>query len=250
MKKLMVAFSAVALCGAVFAEDITSANVVGYQTYTAHAGYNLYSPTFIGLSGNKKLDIQSIKIPNADGWGCEQIWVINEDGTAVTGDTYTYKSTAAGEDVDGWWDDTNDKFAELEITEGQGFYIYCDSDEKEFQVSGEVKIGKFTTTLHSSYNYTGNFCPVKLSIQDFKLLNSQGWGCEQIWEMNEDGTAVTGNTYTWMSEEAGEDKDGWKDDSTGEDATVEFEPGEGLFFYCDGEDVVIELPEVIPAPTK
>ena len=46
MKKLMIGLAAAGLCGAVCA-DVTSANVVGYQTVTfKDGGYRLFAPTF------------------------------------------------------------------------------------------------------------------------------------------------------------------------------------------------------------
>ena len=221
---------------------------MGYNTYTMHEGYNIYTPTFESVTAtNKKLSIQDLKLINSEGWGTETIWVMNENGTAVTGETYNWQNTdMSGLDEDGWIDDTG-ALADVEITEGDGFYLLCDgTDGIQVQVAGSVKFGKFTHTMHEGYNLTGNFCPKTINIQGIKLTNTEGWGTETIWVMNENGTAVTGETYNWQNTDmSGLDKDGWIDD-TGALADVGYKSGEGVYLLCDGTDgVVIEIDPVL-----
>ena len=81
MKKIMTAFAAVALCGAVSA-DITSANIVGYKTASvAKANYKAFSlnladvnnPT-AGVKIDKLFTIDAITAVAAWGNGMDQIW--------------------------------------------------------------------------------------------------------------------------------------------------------------------------------
>ena len=64
MKKLMIGLAAAGLCGAVFA-DVTSANVVGYNTGATQEGWNYTGPVFIQVSGVKTINLQDIQM-NAD----------------------------------------------------------------------------------------------------------------------------------------------------------------------------------------
>ena len=211
-----------------------------------HAGFNIYTPTFEKVSGSDaRLDLQDLKLINSEGWGTETIWVLNDDGTQVTGETFTWQcSDMSGLEEDGWINDSGE-LADVKITEGDGFYISCDADGVDLQVAGGVKLGKFIHTMHAGFNLVGNFCPATINIQGLKLVNTDGWGTETIWELNDDGTQVTGTTYTWQNADmSGLDVDGWVNDS-GELADLDLPAGQGLYLSCDAADVDVEIDAVL-----
>ena len=124
MKKLM--FAAAAIAAGVACADITSANVVGFQTYDLAAGFNLYAPTFEGIS--KSLNIQDIKLIDAVGEGGESIQVLDNNGV-YQGSYGWYSADTTGMDHDGWFDiDGAYDFYDIEWPAGKGMYLYIQSE--------------------------------------------------------------------------------------------------------------------------
>ena len=226
-----------------FAEGIESQNVVGYQEISLQTGYNIFAPTFDGV--NETLDIQDIKLQNSAGDGTDVIWVLDEGGI-VTGETYYWLSKDfTGLESDCWSADGATAMS-LEITSGQGFYVYTDASDASILVSGQVKIGEYSESLQAGYNLTGNFSPVELSIQNVKLSGVPGDGTDVIWVLDAGGI-VTGETYYWLSKDfTGLESDCWSADGATAMEKV-LQPGEGLYLYTDSTTATISLPAVISA---
>ena len=222
---------------------LESANVVGYQAITLKPGYNIFAPTFDGVSST--LDIQDLKLQGVPGDGSDVIWVLDSDGI-VTGDTYYWFSKEiTGAETD-FWSADGETPLKRPIVSGEGFYVYTESEEASVMVSGSVKIGNYSKNLIPGYNLTGNFSPIAQNIQNLTLSGVPGDGSDVIWVLDSDGI-VTGETYYWFSKDVtGADKDFWSaDGETPLDLT--FEPGEGIYLYTEATDAVINLPAVISA---
>ena len=222
---------------------IESANVVGYQEITLKPGYNIFAPTFDGVSAT--LDIQDLKLQGVPGDGSDVIWVLDSDGI-VTGDTYYWFSKEITGAATDFWSADGETPLKRPIVSGEGFYVYTESEEASVMVSGSVKIGNYSKNLIPGYNLTGNFSPIAQNIQNLTLSGVPGDGSDVIWVLDSDGI-VTGETYYWFSKDVtGADKDFWSAD--GENPLdLTFEPGEGIYLYTEATDAKINLPAVIPA---
>ena len=231
------------LYGAAVTFGLESANVVGYQEITLKPGYNIFAPTFDGVSAT--LDIQDIKLQGVPGDGSDVIWVLDSDGI-VTGDTYYWFSKEITGAATDFWSADGETPLKRTIVSGEGFYVYTESEEASVMVSGSVKIGNYSKNLIPGYNLTGNFSPIAQNIQNLTLSGVPGDGSDVIWVLDSDGI-VTGETYYWFSKDVtGADKDFWSAD--GENPLdLTFEPGEGIYLYTEATDAKINLPAVIPA---
>ena len=229
--------------GAAVTFGIESANVVGYQEITLKPGYNIFAPTFDGVSAT--LDIQDLKLQGVPGDGSDVIWVLDSDGI-VTGDTYYWFSKEITGAATDFWSADGETPLKRPIVSGEGFYVYTESEEASVMVSGSVKIGNYSKNLIPGYNLTGNFSPIAQNIQNLTLSGVPGDGSDVIWVLDSDGI-VTGETYYWFSKDVtGADKDFWSAD--GENPLdLTFEPGEGIYLYTEATDAKINLPAVIPA---
>lgn len=187
------------------------------------------------------LNLQDIKVVGSEGWGTEMIYVLDENGL-ITEECYTWNCPDNGYDT--WcWADANGAVADVELTSGTGFYLYADSDGLAMQCSGQVKVGEYSKNLIAGYNITGNFSPVDLDIQDLTIENSEGWGTEMIYVLDENGL-LTDDCYTWNCPDNGYDTWCWAD-ADGAVAEKTVKAGEGLYLYADSEGLVLKLPAVI-----
>ena len=235
-----------ALCAAVGFADIESANVVGYYTYDLEAGYNFVTPVFENVGGGA-MSIQDVKVLGSDGWATEAIFGLDADGL-LTGEDFTWQCPdASGLDYFAWIDAEGAE-ADYTFAPGAGFYLYADSDELKLQTCGQVTVGAFTRTLVAGYNFTGNFSPVDLDLQDLKIEGSDGWATEAIFGLDADGL-LTGEDFTWQCPDAsGLDHFAWIN-ADGEEATgVTVKAGQALYLYADSDDLVLKLPAVLQAP--
>lgn len=129
MKKLMIV--AAAVCGAVMAHGVESANIVGYQNITLESGFSFFTPTFKAITGGS-LDIQNIKCLQADGseWlasgkGATKcagaVSLQKVDSTGRFGTEYSYYSTLTPA---GWYSDNGTVYAEgVTFAAGEGFIV-------------------------------------------------------------------------------------------------------------------------------
>ena len=114
--------------------DVTSQNVVGYQTLPGNEGFTFITPTFIGIGAN--YDIQNVKIAgdNVTGYCDQAFQILDADGNVQDEDYYNwfnekeaYKTAPAG------WFDANLDPVERDIEPGQSFLL--ENGEGEYTVS-------------------------------------------------------------------------------------------------------------------
>lgn len=239
MKKLMFGLVAAAACTAM--AEITSANVVGYQQYDLVQGYNFYSPVFEAVSGT--MNLQDLQLINAAGDGTENIVLIDNDGM-TQGQYSWFSDEQTGEGKDGWFDMDAWAFYDVDIENGQGFYIYTKKMGVKIQSSGAVKLEPYSKTLKMGYNIVGNCSPVAINIQDVKLVDAKGDGTESIISIDSEG--MTQGQFSWFSDEqTGEGKDGWFDMDAWDFYDFEIAAGEGLYVYAKKDGVKLTIPSAI-----
>ena len=234
MKKLMFVATA-ALCAAVGFGDITSQNVVGYQTKETVSGFNFVIPSFVPVSGGK-VNIQNIKISNATDWS-DNIQILDEGGATI--ETYFYASAEqSGKEKDGWLNDSGE-LADVTLEPGQSILLDT-ADVAVITFSGEVSTVDTVVETVPGFNFVGNNTPVDINIQDFTIANATDWS-DSIQILDEGGSTI--ETYFYASaEQSGKEKDGWLNDS-GELAGKNLLPGTGVLL--DTADVTtVTIPSV------
>ena len=237
-----------ALCAAVGFADIESANVVGYYTYDLEAGYNFVTPVFENVGGGE-MSIQDVKILGSEGWSTEYIYGLDSDGL-LTDQNYSWQcGDNTGLDHFAWIDEMTGEEADYTFTPGTGFYLYADSEGLKLQTCGQVTVGGYSRELDMGYNFTGNFSPVDLDLQEITLEGSEGWSTEYIYGLDADGL-LTDQNYSWQcGDNTGLDHFAWIDEATGEEAEgVTIKAGQALYIYADSEGLVLKLPAVLQAP--
>ena len=247
MKKIAIVASGLLWATGIFADGVSSQEIVGYQTIPLKAGFNMITPTFTD-AGTKDAtyDIQNIKISDENGtygWGAEQIQIVDENGNVSA--TYTWMSPdASGYEKAAWCDDSATPVAR-KLKQGLAFLLYTESAGVA-TVSGAVASGeKFATTLSTGFNGIGNASPVDVDIQKIIISDKDGtygWGAEQIQIVDVNGNVSA--TYTWMSPDAsGYEKAAWCDDSA-TPVKESIKAGSGFLLYTEGEGTV-EVPTAL-----
>ena len=170
MKKLMIGLAAAGLCTAVFA-DVSSANVVGYNTGAMVEGWNYTGPVFIQVSGAKSINLQDIQMnaacPNqmaninvrnaSESCLEDYVWFKNYDG--VAGPSGLEQSVPAGKN--GLWFHKVYKFiyyTEEELEVNAEYWIfdegYEDFDYWEFVTNKEFAAGEGFLLQSMSADYS------------------------------------------------------------------------------------------------
>ena len=116
-------------------------NIVGYQTYDLVQGYNLYSPTFVKVGGEKNLDIQSMKLvgDSVTGGGANFICPLDENG--MSGDLICWwtPDDGTGEEEGCWFDGDNwEKITGVTIKAGEGLYVYAEDEGLSFVIPSAI----------------------------------------------------------------------------------------------------------------
>ena len=139
MKKLM--FAAAAMAAGIAMADVTSANIVGYNTkQTAEVLYPTFGACFIPVNGAKTYQLGDIKAENTN-WGNSYIMFLDKDGatemivdenlgTVDKAFYYVNPDEAAEWECDvGWYlmadEETLYPYNDLPLAAGEGFEFVC-----------------------------------------------------------------------------------------------------------------------------
>ena len=240
MKKLM--FAAAAIAAGVAMADVTSANVVGYNTAQNNSeAWQFIGASFQNVSDGGLITLNSLNSPEGIEDGDQiQIAHCDEDGV-------TYMTDYEYWDGDGWVDlESSEPVGdEVGFELGHGAWFFSATPKSittAGQVKGENHIHTFTepwTVITSAF--PGNFCPNSENVS---------WGCLdgdqiQVPFCDEDGvTSMTDYEY-W-------DGDGWVDLSSSEVLDPDFalvQAGRGFWFFT-GSPAESSFTEVSPIATK
>lgn len=183
MKKLMFAMAAVA-AGVAFADDIVSANVVGYQQIAVLEGFSAFTPTFKNVT-EAEYSMDDILVVDGDSYA-GQVYLQVMDDQGDYGESFTYWGSTLG-----WFSDTAAEKPTLKpgqslcVNNVTGSTIY-------FQVSGEVALENKNMIPVDLYLW-GNATPVDVDLNDVKVVDVDG-------EIND---AVAGNVFFQLIDESG-----------------------------------------------
>ena len=231
MKKLMIATAA--LCAAVGASALESANIVGYSSINDEGNFNPgIGGLFIPVSGGSTYKLSSIKV-SADGDfmvpNSEYLQELNPNGSAVIA-RYTYVSEAFLEDefedeweqykwAVGWWafdrngdivdaitdhDTTNklDGEKDPDIEVGTAFLGSLNGNNLNFTSAGEVPSSSTSVNDNGNFNpFFLNYLPTQIDLMDITVSADGDFmvpNSEYLQVLNPNGSAVIAR-YTYVS---------------------------------------------------
>ena len=133
--KLVTAACAL-VAGLAFAEGVSSANTVGYDTMTSAAGFNWIGPEFRTVGFNT-VNIHDIELSGeaVDPAGGDSIQFLNANGNTVESYDWVSKDDS-GEAADGWFDQGEWEKPTKTIAKGEGVMIYTKSAGVTITVPG------------------------------------------------------------------------------------------------------------------
>lgn len=230
------------LCATVGFAEITSANVVGYQTVDVPAGSSMRTATFKAISGDFK--ISDIGVEGAAGAGMEYGSMINADGT--WGKTYYYLTEDEAFVPTGWYTDMfgGEPVADEDVlTIGQAFIFTSDSDIT-FTYKGEV-VPAPVVNVPAGSSIVGNPSPIDIKMSEIEVEGAAGAGMEYGSMINADGT--WGKTYYYLTEDEAFVPTGWYTDMFGGESVADEDvltPADAMIFTSDS-DITFTLPTVL-----
>lgn len=283
MKKNIIAMGALALCGAALA-DVTSANVVGYDSYTKVAVNETYGSMFItpgSTTGRYKLyDMQIVGSLNMGNKKLNYIQLIKPT-SLVLDSTQAYYWEPKTASSDGFWayknagpnkEPSGTKVPEdVDFAVGTGFLVHFGNNVK-LQFAGEVMkpemdeegyfvISKPVIGGATSKNFfVSNPFPVPVTLADLYINGSLNLGNKKLnyIQKMQTGSLVFDSVKQYYWEPKTADKAGfwaYKTKGPGGEASgtavanpeeIVIKPGEG--FFCSFGNVVtlrIKVPESI-----
>ena len=248
MKKLMMMAASLTWATGVFADGVSSADVVGYASNNLRNGCTGLVPQFAGVaSADGSFDLQTITC--SDNSSDSVLFsVLNDIG--IGGDIYLwvnwYDPDEDGETESCWVDGNYEKVTDYTLQPGEALWVQADSTDQLFQSAGRVNTSDVSVQLRFGSTLTGNPLPVTLDLQDitcsdncsdsvlFSILNNTGLG---------------GDIYLWIdyyeNPETGETESCWVDGDTYEKVNgFNVTPGMGLWVQADHSDQYITFPGV------
>ncbi|MBO5687736.1 MAG: hypothetical protein J6R84_05920 [Alistipes sp.] len=183
------------------AEGVSSANIVGYVTYTTQADkMDIYGAPFVNVGG-EDINIQSVQLgAGADASGKDVIMFFDPNTQAYT--IYYWMTATYSADYQTvygpGWADAGWVRQDTTINPGQGFWLQTKS-AVAVTVPGQVLAGNqnTTTTVGGKMDiYTGIY-PVAMNIQDCKITSgADATGKDVI--MMFDPATMAYSIYYWM----------------------------------------------------
>ena len=184
MKKLMIAASA-AFCAAVGFADITSANIVGYNTVTLKPGWNMLAVNFKNVANDDGIDINDLfpgggKTDTKFTAGASQTAADYIQVWDATGGKYTtyllFKPSKGSSTAAYYWTDLTLKVAEKKFKNGDAFWFYKRGDQDvTASISGEVSLDAVKeVAIKPGWNMIGSFFPAGWKLND-EYYNPTYW---------------------------------------------------------------------------
>ena len=203
MKKLM--FIAACAASMVAVADVTSANIVGYNTVTIHPGYNMLSVNFKDVNNTEGIGIQELFLGggnaacpftgNTASTLADQIQVFVNDGVnADYVSYYLYKNSKTSTDPKNnyWCNSSNAIEQDKKFNNGDTLWFRSQAKGPvTFSISGEVELSNVrTVTINKGYNMIGNFFPAGWAVNDEPYTTD-------YWK----NAGATGNTASTMADQ-------------------------------------------------
>ena len=195
------------------------------------------------------MSLQDIKLEgeSVTGGGANNICLLDNDGIAYGSYGWWMPEDGTGEAAGCWFDGDNWAPITVEVSSGEGFYIYAQDAGLSVVSAGEVKLTPYSRDLTQGYNLVGNCSPVDLDLQNVKLEGEAvtGGGVNNICLLDNDGIAY-GSYGWWMPEDGtGEAAGCWFDGDNWAPIEGTVKAGEGLYLYAADAGLKITLPKAL-----
>ena len=213
-------------CATVSLAELSSANVVGYQTRQTVAGFNFLAPTFTGVN-SESINLQEVTLSGDNALEyVDTLQVLDEGGAA----TSTYFWTA-----DGWQDENGVKCTKT-IQAGESILISTLLDGVNVTFSGEVSKKPIKITSVAGFNFVGNGTPVSIPASSITLSGDNALEYVDTLQILDEGGATVA-TYFWTSA-------GWQDEN-GANCTETIGAGQGVLISTLMDGVEINAPAAL-----
>ena len=164
-------------CAAVGFADITSANIVGYNTVTIKPGWNMLAVNFKNVADDNGVSIQdlfpgggksdTVFTPGAGEASADyiKVWDSTEGGYI---DYFLYKKAKGTSDANYYWTDVNAAITDKKFKNGDAFWFYKRGDKDvTANISGEVFIDAVKSVeIKPGWNMIGSFFPAGWKLND------------------------------------------------------------------------------------
>ena len=164
-------------CAAVALADVTSANIVGYNTVTLKPGWNMLAVNFKNVANDNGIDINdlfpgkgkedTVFTPGAGEASADyvQVWDANE-GKYTT--YFLYKKAKGTSEANYWWTDANAAVTSKSFKNGDAFWFYKRGDKDvTANISGEVYLDTVKeVAIKPGWNMIGSFFPAGWKLND------------------------------------------------------------------------------------
>ena len=249
MKKLMMMAASLTWATGVFADGISSAEIVGYASNNLRHGSIGLVPQFAGVaSADGSFDLQTITCSDNSS---DSVSFSILNNTGLNGDSYLwidyYENPETGETESCWVDgDTYEKVTGYTLKPGEALWVQADSTDQLFQSAGRVNTSDVVVQLRHGSTLTGNPFPVTLDLQDITCSDN----CSDSVSFSIlNNTGLNGDSYLWIdyyeNPETGETESCWVDGDTYEKVNgFNVTPGMGLWVQADHSDQYITFPGV------
>ena len=247
MKKLMMMAASLTWATGVFADGVSSADVVGYASNNLRFGCIGLVPQFAGVaSADGSFDLQTITC-SANSSDSVLFSVLNNTGLA--GDIYLwidyYENPETGELESCWVNDEFEKVTDYTLKPGEALWVQADSTDQLFQSAGRVNTSDVTVQLRFGCTLTGNPFPVTLDLQDITCSENSS---DSVLFSILNNTGLGGDIYLWIdyyeNPQTGETESCWVNDEFEKVNGFNVTPGMGLWVQADHSDQYITFPGV------
>jgi len=233
MKKIAIVASGLLWATGIFADGVSSQEIVGYQTSKTREFYSLQAASFEGMTGEYSIQqiVPTTQDGSATGGGVFDMQTLDDAGGAD--EIYVYLTVAEDNaKKDGWYNEDGETFATKTFKKGDAFMVNNSTGaEAGLTFSGKVSLGEVVVDLPEFYSIKGNFRPVPISIQDLVPVvpegMSLGGGVFDMQTLDDAGGAKEIFVYLTMADD-GVKKDGWYNEDGETFATKTFAPAEGF----------------------
>lgn len=234
MKKLMTAFAACMLAGFVSAQ-ITSLNIVGYQTLSGNEGFTVVAPTFITTAGAA----QTFTYSSIQGTFQVTDNLQFFDSLGNVNFTAIWLNEDAGK-TPGWYDssDWDVSLTDATLPAGSAFFAQL-AAAGSIMFVGEVDKAATVITAGEGFTVMGNCRPYGVKYSALVATGLQVTDNLQYF----DPIGNVNFTAIWLNEDAGKTP-GWYDSSDWDVslADVEIPAGQGFFLQCAAAGATVTIP--------
>ena len=237
MKKLMFVATA-ALCAAVGFGDITSQNVVGYNTLNDGNSSVMLGCTFADVTGTSQGVKLGALVGNFEAYDGIQIAYMQNGVIEFT--QYQYLTEDDGVAANGWYDGSWESAADVVIPRGSAvWFVSSSGTSKDVTSAGEVPS---TSMIHPAFAESSNMIcsayPVEFNPNAVSVAWSGLKSYDEIQVSYVNEGIIEFNQYQWLTEDDGVDEAAWYDGNW-EKVTVPIAAvGQGFWLVLSNPDAV------------